>query len=265
VQPVVSFDLDGVVWYNPFSELVAPRLWAHARTSPILAGLEPAEADKRALQALRDASHARRDAGDFVGANDWDALFARVCKDLSIPGLLVSDLYAEACRTQGAVRLMPGARECLEGVRRHGARVIALTNGFRKYQWPVLQALGVAECFNEIITPEVSGFVKPDPRVFQAVEGLVAHVGDLVLADVFGANQAGVRSIWLDDELPEPLRDLPIGERTSVESIGERIDAKLERSPTRSYYPHATRETCMPSTVVASMTEAGTVLGEWLG
>lgn len=264
MQPVVSFDLDGVIWHNPFSELVAPRLWEHTRTSLLLADLAPEEADKRALQALREASRARVTAGDFVGANDWDALFTEVCSDLGIADVRVSDLYADACRTEGAVRIMPGARECLEEVRRHGVRVVALTNGFRRYQWPVLQALGVAECFDEVITPEASGFVKPNPRAFQAVEGLLAHVGDLVLADVFGANEAGVRSIWLDDEMPAPLRDLPISDRTANGILAERIDTQLQRAFLRTYYPRASRETCTPNAAVSSMLEAAAVLRDWL-
>src|SRR4029453_7426320 len=109
----------------------------------------------------------------------------------------------ECCALEDAIDLMPGARAGLERVVAAGLRVVAISNGYHAYQWPVLEALGVAPLFEAVITPDVAGFAKPDPRIFASVPGLIAHVGDILLHDVLGANLAGLRSIWLDDELPE--------------------------------------------------------------
>ena len=65
----VSFDLDGVVWRNPFNKGVGPRLREHMRTLPALAGLTPDEADKRSMDAFREYSRGRMQAGDYVGAS----------------------------------------------------------------------------------------------------------------------------------------------------------------------------------------------------
>ena len=80
----------------------------------------------------------------------------------------------------------------------------------------MLERLGVAELFESVLTPDEAGFAKPDPRMFALVPGLVAHVGDLLLHDVLGANLAGVQSIWLDADLPKRLVKLSPLERVQT-------------------------------------------------
>ncbi len=65
--------------------------------------------------------------------------------------------------------------------------------------------------FETIITSAALGIRKPDPRIFRealdhfhALPGEAAMVGDMLNADVLGANQAGIYSIWITRRIKLP-------------------------------------------------------------
>ncbi|MES2316414.1 MAG: HAD family hydrolase [Pseudomonadota bacterium] len=68
-----------------------------------------------------------------------------------------------------------------------------------------LQAIGLAHHFTVSVAANQCGFAKPDPAIFLAAcaaLGVAPHeavyVGDDVLLDVKGAQQAGLRAVWLN-------------------------------------------------------------------
>jgi len=80
-----------------------------------------------------------------------------------------------------------------------------ITNGADVQQRGKLERMGIADRFEVILTSEVAGLGKPDPRIFvQAAARLNAtpdrcvHVGDDWMRDVEGARGAGFRAVWLD-------------------------------------------------------------------
>jgi HAD superfamily hydrolase (TIGR01662 family) len=65
--------------------------------------------------------------------------------------------------------------------------------------------------FETIITSAALGIRKPDPRIFRealdhfdVLPGEAAMVGDMLNADVLGANQAGIYSIWITRRIKLP-------------------------------------------------------------
>lgn len=263
---LLSFDLDGVIMQNPFESGIEPRILAHLRESPALCDLHPEEADRRARAAIRDTWGRRAAAGEWVALFNWDSIYDEVSTGFGgTPTPDVASLVEEFCGIEGMVYLLPGARTGLERLHGEGFRLVAVTNGYYAYQWPVLQALGVAHLFERVVTPEVAGYAKPDPRLFDSVPGLRAHVGDSLVWDVLGANQAGILSIWLDDSLPDELRAAPIGERTQVDGFGEHLEAVLQRTTWRRYHPEATTPNCTPDLVVADVDEAAEAMVEHFG
>jgi FMN phosphatase YigB (HAD superfamily) len=260
-RPLVGFDLDGVVMQNPFEAGVEPRILAHLRESPALRRLHPEEADRRARTALREAWGKRAAAGEWVALYNWDSIYTEVSEGFGgEPAPDVAALVEECCGLDGMVRLLPGARTGLDRLRCEGFRVAAITNGYYAYQWPVLRALGVAEDFERVVSPEAVGYAKPDPRLFEAVPGLLAHVGDSLVWDVLGANRAGIFSVWLDARLPPELRALPIPERTRAKGFPAHLDASLQLAAYKRYHPEATLPNCTPDAVVTDLDEAAELL-----
>ena len=264
-EPVtVSFDLDGVVMKNPFEKGVLPHILRHLRRSPALCTLPEEEADRRANTAIREAWGRHAAAGEFVSCYDWDAIYQEVSHRFGgEPTPDVSQLVRTYCGVEGTIWLLPGARSGLERLNAAGLRVVAVTNGYHAYQWPVLEALGVSHLFAAVYTPEAVGYAKPDPRLFRKVPGLAAHVGDNLIHDVLGANLAGVRSVWLKHELPGALAARPLHDRTQAPEFAEYLSAALQASPYLQYHPEATFERAGPDAVVCDVDEAATVLLDW--
>jgi FMN phosphatase YigB (HAD superfamily) len=265
-RPVISFDLDGVVMQNAWNDGIEPRILEHLRNSPALLDLHPDEADRRGRAAIRGEWDRLATAGEWVALYDWDSIYTSVSRSMGgEPAPDVAGLVEYFCGVEGMVRLLPGARTGLERLRDDGFSIVAITNGYHKYQWPVLTALGVAEYFERVITPDTAGYAKPDARLFASVPGLRAHVGDSLVWDILGANQAGVIAVWLDEELPAALRTLPIELRTSNDTFPHHVAEVLDKTLWRRYHPEATPEACRPDAVVVDLDEAAEVLSRRLG
>ena len=83
---------------------------------------------------------------------------------------------------------------------RSGYRLFAVSNGNAD-----LQRCGIGEFFDGHVTAITAGAAKPDARIFAALidmagvsAGEIMHVGDDPVADVVGARQAGMQSVWLN-------------------------------------------------------------------
>lgn len=263
---VVSFDLDGVIMQNPFDKGVTPHILGCLRASRDLLGLPVEEADRRGRTAIREAWGRRAASGEFVSCYDWDGIYEEVSRGFGgAPTPDVSELVRAYCEVDGMISLLPRAHSGLERLRAAGLRVVAITNGYHAYQWPVLQSLGVAEYFESVVTPEAAGFAKPDPRLFESVLGLAAHVGDNLIHDVLGANLAGLRSVWLREGLPVEVARLPTSERASSSALRDHARLALETSPYVQYHPEAVLESSLPDAVVLDADEAADVLLQWYG
>ncbi|HLE47379.1 MAG TPA: HAD-IA family hydrolase [Candidatus Thermoplasmatota archaeon] len=97
----------------------------------------------------------------------------------------------------------PGVRRALVELTRRGFRLGVVTDAPRLKGWQRLQALGIAEFFDVVITFSDSNARKPDGRPFlMAIEALglrpfeVLMVGDWVEKDVQGAKDAGLKTAW---------------------------------------------------------------------
>lgn len=96
-------------------------------------------------------------------------------------------------------------RETLETLAARGYPIAVLTNGYHEQQRDKLEAIGALDLVDHLLASADLPAFKPDARAYQALRdalGLEAHeiayVGDDVVADAYGARDAGLRSIHLD-------------------------------------------------------------------
>ncbi|MBC8082727.1 MAG: noncanonical pyrimidine nucleotidase, YjjG family [Hymenobacter sp.] len=82
-----------------------------------------------------------------------------------------------------------------------------ITNGFREMQYAKMASAGLTDYFQEIVTSECCGHLKPDVRIFrhaldrtgaQAAESLM--IGDNLECDVLGAHNAGLDQVYFNPE-----------------------------------------------------------------
>ncbi len=261
-QLTISFDLDGVVIQNPFGKGVFPWVRQHVReATPALGALAQADADRQMTDAVNRIWAGRMQAGEFVGAYDWDDILNEASRDLGGPLIPdVAELVERFSAEEGMIAVLPGAFEGLQLLHENGATIHALTNGYLKYQWPVLIALGIEHFFDRVYTPEVLGYAKPQVGAFRAIPGLDVHVGDTLVHDVMGANLAGIRSVWMPPEMPESLLPLSPAERSSAPALREFLAEQLEGNMYTRFHPEANLESATPDLVVVDVLEAARAL-----
>lgn len=92
-----------------------------------------------------------------------------------------------------------------------------ITNGPTDIQQPKIDLLEIEHHFDFVVISESVGVWKPDPRIFEiGLEKIgmsaddVIYVGDNPVADIGGAQAAGIRGIWMNRAArPWPRKELP--------------------------------------------------------
>ncbi|WP_049567298.1 HAD family hydrolase [Nonomuraea sp. SBT364] len=119
----------------------------------------------------------------------------------------VDELWASyRKRMPHLVRCYPGVPAALAELRAAGWRVGIVTNGMADNQLGKLQRTGLADAVDGYAVSGVEGIRKPESQLFHiAAERCGASlaeggwmVGDNLIADVQGAQAAGLRAIWID-------------------------------------------------------------------
>ncbi|MCL4864013.1 MAG: HAD-IIIA family hydrolase, partial [Caldilineaceae bacterium] len=116
---------------------------------------------------------------------------------------LCDDYYA---RYHDECISFPGLAEMLANLCALGLKLGLVTNGWEQTQRGVIQALAIEPFFEAILISETEGVRKPDARIFsRALErlgveaGHALFVGDHPVNDIEGAQQVGMRTVWMRD------------------------------------------------------------------
>lgn len=211
---LVLFDMDDTVFDHAYSVRVG--LAALRRVHPFLAS-PSLDALVARYQLLLDEVHPSVLAGRIT--HD-EARLERMSRLSAWTGGAVD--RAQAAEMSAAYRAayqrgrrpVPGVVEVLA---RLGpvARLGIVSNNQRREQQDKLEALGMNDRFDFVLTSEEARVEKPDPRIYRmALRRGRAHaersvmVGDSWAWDVVGARAAGLRAVWLNRShlaVPEPL------------------------------------------------------------
>lgn len=219
----ISFDLDGTLMQNPFMKAVMPEVQTLIQ--------EQSGRDYDVIKALFHEHESRLLSGLTVAAYDWDDIVQHEIRQqgLSI-SIDVEVLVRKHCRAP-YIRLLDETIVLgLEQLRSAGYSIAAVTNGFYQYQFPVLEGLGIAKYFDEVVTPERCGSGKPDIRMLTSLRKsgeIVAHVGDRLEQDVYMAKLANVTSVFIHRNLPDGLVRLPCDERAKTTAFHEICEQRL--------------------------------------
>lgn len=150
-------------------------------------------------------------------------------------GLLDSATTAYCTALQAVARPLSGAQETLAALQHQGLRLGLVSNTV----WPGvfhledLERFGLASALECTLFSADVGLWKPDPRIFHlALEALdlqpdeAAYVGDHPYFDVYGAQQAGLRGIWMWNAawVNPRLRELDIRPDATLHALPELPD-----------------------------------------
>jgi len=214
VPRVISFDLDDTLW--PVAPVIAAAekalfTWLQARYPQAVQGhsVESMRAMRARIAAqFPEHSHdltflRRRALAVQFGAA---GLGAAGCAESPVDEALEVFL-AERNRVEFYADVRPSLMRL-----RTRYRLFAVSNGNAD-----LRRCGIGDLFDGHVTAVAAGAAKPDARIFAALERMagvsaaeVLHVGDDPLADVVGARQAGMQTVWLNRDLrPWPVALAP--------------------------------------------------------
>lgn len=238
----ITFDLDGTLMQNPFAAWIFPEITNVVREQ-LRNGIDVDDDAGFDMGKLLYEEHRKRmEAGKTVRAYDWDDMLRQVLAELGAEQSI--DIQVEQLVRKHAVPptkvylLEEGVKPVLEQLSQHGYRLAVATNGYYKYQFPVLEALGIAQYFERIVTPETAGGGKPDMHMLHAVRqhgSIAAHVGDRLDHDVYMANQFGTASILVHRKLPQELQQLAPEQRMYEPAFVPICSQQLQRESQSLY------------------------------
>ena len=195
---IVLIDLDNTLIVNPFSRGIFPYL------TTIFEKVKPSINNYHKL--FQEEGIRRRRVGKLLESYDWDSVIQSVASSLNLYIKTDVEKIVRMFCEPPYISLTVGAIELLQSLRSNSNKVILVSNGYLKYQLPVINALYLESSFDSLITSDMVGFIKPQSEFFeQAVirsarnrvgEKLVI-VGDSLLYDIWGGAVAGLTPIWL--------------------------------------------------------------------
>jgi putative hydrolase of the HAD superfamily len=107
--------------------------------------------------------------------------------------------------------LMPGAVSLIEWLKKAGFKIAVLSNGHHQSRVKTIEALGLLEHLDRFYSSDLLGVKKPNAQAFQLVAQKIGvnpnqclFIGDHPLIDVQGAEQAGMKALWLQGFHPWP-------------------------------------------------------------
>lgn len=126
---------------------------------------------------------------------------------VDVTGLDLDRLRALMCVPLDEISTpVAGAFDALRWCAKLGMRVVLVTNTLSRGDQEALidwERFGVGQSIHGIVSSHSAGWRKPHPAIFERALAIadadpkeVFHVGDNLIADVWGAQQLGIRAVW---------------------------------------------------------------------
>lgn len=201
----ITLDLDDTLWeIHPVIHRAEKRLYAwlgehYPRITEMFAQTDIREVRARVVRDHADKVH------DLTFLRH--TVLTEIAHAAGYREFRVDEAFAVFDEVRNDVDLFPEARPALLALREQYT-LIALTNGNAD-----LAKIGIDDLFDGHVNAAMAGAAKPDRPIFDAAVsagGAAAnetlHVGDHPLFDVHGAQQAGLRTVWVNrngDDWPD--------------------------------------------------------------
>lgn len=160
----------------------------------------------------------------------YPAVLSEFGGDLAAAQALLADYAQHCCRH---ARPFDGVREVLAALRAQGKRLAIVTNGETAFQQRHVDALKLADLVDDVLISEAEGLRKPDVKLFHraadrlgAAPGDCVFVGDSPSADILGAYDAGMRTVWFRCGQTWPT-DLPPNPGPAITRLSELLQVRL--------------------------------------
>jgi HAD superfamily hydrolase (TIGR01509 family) len=125
-------------------------------------------------------------------------------------------------KTMDHVAPVPGAIEAVRAIAAAGSSVGVVSSAvYHPFLEWTLAHVGIADTLDFVITSASSGFYKSDPEIYRRAMAAVdsspehsLHIGDSLRWDVWGAQQAGMATVWFANGHSDTLTNNKAGDAT---------------------------------------------------
>jgi putative hydrolase of the HAD superfamily len=204
---------------------ISAQIWEEGPFPNWLDGIGTSEIEGLRARFEGDDPHwgTMREWGPGFRFTSWQRALAACDRDNDD---LARELDARFERERGAANpFIAGADEALAELGSR-FRLGIVTNGIPDVQRTKLVNTGLTDRFETIIVSGELGIGKPDPRIYQAaLDGIGATAGETIMVgdnfrrDVTGAQDAGIRGVWISIGRPSP--DPSVTPFLTVESLAD--------------------------------------------
>ncbi|MFK8083970.1 MAG: HAD family hydrolase [Granulosicoccus sp.] len=147
---------------------------------------------------------------DQKGAVWKDRVYQSLIDEFGITGWTVDELVKSYVQTFCAFcKPRTGAVAAINEFRKQGFRIGLVSNGKTPFQEKNFRALGLSSLFDTIIVSEAVGIRKPEKAIFELACRRVGadintsvFIGDNPVADIQGASDAGMTTVFVPVESP---------------------------------------------------------------
>jgi putative hydrolase of the HAD superfamily len=191
-QTILFFDIDLTLVSNRFSGRLLDKLLQEMLES------SGKTLDELAEELSVENTRRQKDDPDNVLTMDWEDMVQQLARQY---GVTLSDtvdrLWLEYAASDG-VDVLDNAPQVLEKLKADHRLLIIATKGLSKYQDCVLEAGGLTSHFNDILTPDKTGYLKTSPGFFnkyRSNDAIFIHIGDHYYDDVICSKRNGFYSV----------------------------------------------------------------------
>jgi len=187
---IFFIDLDNTIWKNPypliFNEIIDELSAKTERSLDFVFSLINYEFEIREKQ-------------NRIFTFDWDDILSCVCRKIGDKWDCSLTDYINKHINKYGINVFQGVESALKILKKENVKLYCSSNGFYKYQEPILKATGLMHLFDELITSDQVGFTKSSKKFYRDKfidEKRVITIGDSYKYDVFYPKKFGFNSIW---------------------------------------------------------------------
>lgn len=194
---VISFDLDDTLWDCAPAIANAEKAlfeW-HTRVTPSILQQHTPGTLQEYRKEFRGNNPALQGCVTAMRIGGLRSLL----KTFGYPEHLAEEGFTVFYEARSQVDLYPGAEDMLKSLSA-SFRLAAITNGNAD-----LQSIGISRYFERVYAANLTLLEKPAPDMFNLClseldipPGALLHIGDNPVTDIFGANAAGVQTLWFN-------------------------------------------------------------------
>lgn len=255
---LITFDLDGVLMENPFSEGVFPEVTREiAQSSFQFHKWNLEQAQQKVFQEMLARYYQRFNSQQSFQAYNWQEIINEVAQEFDYQEPIdVEEILKNYCHPP-YIRGYDNGVRLIEELKTRKIKVGIITNGYQKYQEPVLKALGFAMDFEFFISADSQASVKPQAEMFAAAKKHTKwiHVGDSLYHDVFGCNQAGGVGVWVYRGEMSALKNVPLLSRVNTPVAQKIIQQSWRREKERYQITVDNNQSFMPTVIIDNLQE----------